>query len=59
MVTPQTNTTLSEIAERLKVLDDFVICGHVNPDGDCLGSQLALCHAESAWQESNVRSCTQ
>lgn len=45
MVTPQTNTTLSEIAERLKVLDDFVICGHVNPDGDCLGSQLALCHA--------------
>ena len=34
MVTPQTNTTLSEIAERLKALDDFGICGHVNPDGD-------------------------
>lgn len=45
MPTPQTNTTLSEIAERLSALDDFVICGHVNPDGDCLGSQLALCHA--------------
>ena len=30
MVTPQTNTTLSEIAERLKALDDFVICGHVH-----------------------------
>lgn len=42
MVTPQTNTTLYEIAEQLKVLDDFVICGHVNPDGDCLGSQLGL-----------------
>lgn len=45
MPTPQTNTSLSEIAERLKALDDFVICGHINPDGDCLGSQLALCHA--------------
>lgn len=45
MPTPQTNTTLSEIAERLSALDDFVICGHVNPDGDCLGSQLALMHA--------------
>lgn len=42
MVTPQTNTTLQEIAEQLKLLDDFVICGHVNPDGDCLGSQLGL-----------------
>ena len=45
MITPQTNTTLIEIAERLRVLDDFVICGHVNPDGDCLGSQLGLYHA--------------
>ena len=45
MPTSQTNTTLSEIAERLVALDDFVICGHVNPDGDCLGSQLALMHA--------------
>ncbi len=45
MPTPQTNTTLPEIAERLAALDDFVICGHVNPDGDCLGSQLALMHA--------------
>lgn len=48
MVTPQTNTTLSEIAERLRALDDFVICGHVNPDGDCLGSQLGLYHALKA-----------
>lgn len=23
----------------------IVVCGHVNPDGDCLGSQLALAHA--------------
>ncbi len=45
MPTPQTNTTLTEIAELLMDLDDFVICGHVNPDGDCLGSQLALYHA--------------
>lgn len=45
MPTPQTNTSLSKIAERLSALDDFVICGHINPDGDCLGSQLALCQA--------------
>lgn len=44
-VTPQTNTTLAELASRLKEHDDFVLCGHVNPDGDCLGSQLALMHA--------------
>ncbi|WP_172136693.1 bifunctional oligoribonuclease/PAP phosphatase NrnA [Adlercreutzia sp. ZJ473] len=44
-VTPQTNTTLPAIAEALRQHDDFVICGHVNPDGDCLGSQLALAHA--------------
>ena len=43
--TPQTNATLAEIAEVLRTGDDFVICGHVSPDGDCLGSQLALHHA--------------
>ena len=43
--TPQTNTGLVEIAELLAANDDFVICGHVSPDGDCLGSQLALWHA--------------
>lgn len=26
----------------MRELDDFVVCGHVSPDGDCLGSQLAL-----------------
>lgn len=34
-----------EIAEQLLHLDNFVICGHVSPDGDCIGSQLALWHA--------------
>ncbi|MDO4443837.1 MAG: DHH family phosphoesterase [Slackia sp.] len=43
--TPQTNITLEAMAERMKGCDDFVLCGHVNPDGDCLGSQLALMHA--------------
>lgn len=47
-VTPQTNTTLSAMADELKRRDDFVLCGHVNPDGDCLGSQLALAHALKA-----------
>lgn len=44
-VTPQTNTTLAAIAEALRGRDHFVIGGHVSPDGDCLGSQLALAAA--------------
>lgn len=44
-VTPQTNTTLEAIAQALLAHDNYVICGHVSPDGDCLGSQLALAWA--------------
>ena len=44
-VTPQTNVTLQEFAEHLMEYDSFVLCGHVSPDGDCIGSQLALSHA--------------
>ncbi len=44
-VTPQTNCTLRQMASRFAALDNFVICGHVSPDGDCLSSQLALAHA--------------
>ena len=47
-ITPQTNATLDEIAQVIRDHDDFVICGHVSPDGDCLGSQLALQHALAA-----------
>lgn len=43
--TPQTNVTLEQLAEALLEHDEFCICGHVSPDGDCLGSQLALGHA--------------
>ena len=45
MISPLTNIDLKGIAALFRDLDDFVICGHVNPDGDCLGSQLALCLA--------------
>ena len=44
-VTPQTNCSLEQLADALRPLDDFVICGHVSPDGDCLGSQLGLAAA--------------
>ena len=44
-VTPQTTTDLGAIAEALRSRDDFIICGHVSPDGDCLGSQLGLAAA--------------
>ncbi|MBQ3106576.1 MAG: DHH family phosphoesterase [Eggerthellaceae bacterium] len=54
MVTPQTNTTLEEIADVLRTRDDFVICGHISPDGDCLGSQLALWHALRALGKNAV-----
>lgn len=47
-VTPQTNTDLASIADALRANDDFVICGHVSPDGDCLGSQLGLAAALKA-----------
>ena len=42
--TPQTNASLTSIATELASRDNFVICGHVSPDGDCIGSQLALMH---------------
>ncbi|MCD6505435.1 bifunctional oligoribonuclease/PAP phosphatase NrnA [Candidatus Poribacteria bacterium] len=38
--TPRTN--LNEIADLLRRGDRFLISTHVNPDGDALGSQLAL-----------------
>lgn len=43
-VTPQTNATLAEIARVLAAADDVVVCGHASPDGDCIGSTLALVH---------------
>lgn len=42
MVTPQTNTTLAEIAQQLLQYQTFCVCGHVKPDGDCVGSTLGL-----------------
>lgn len=45
MITTQTNIDLPALAEKIKTIDSFVLCGHVSPDGDCIGSQLALSHA--------------
>lgn len=42
MVTPQTNTTLQGIAELFLANSNFYVCGHVHPDGDCLGSTLGV-----------------
>lgn len=42
MVTPQTNTTLQGIAELILKNSSFCVCGHVHPDGDCLGSTLGV-----------------
>lgn len=45
MLTPQSTTTLPEIAACLDTVDSIAICGHINPDGDCIGAQLALFYA--------------
>lgn len=29
---------LEDIANKLKDFDNFVVCGHINPDGDSIGS---------------------
>lgn len=42
---PRTNATTEQMARELASCGSFAICGHVNPDGDCLGSQLALAAA--------------
>ena len=55
-VTPQTNTTLSEIASALAERDHFVIGGHVSPDGDCLGSALARLGSCASWANRS-RAC--
>lgn len=44
-VTAQTNTTLEEIASVLLKHGSICVCGHTNPDGDCIGSTLALARA--------------
>ena len=37
-----TNSTFAEIAEVLRSHESFVVLSHVRPDGDALGSQIAL-----------------
>ena len=41
----RTNADARSMAAALSGCNTFAICGHVNPDGDCLGSTLALAHA--------------
>ncbi|MCQ2751812.1 MAG: DHHA1 domain-containing protein [Coriobacteriales bacterium] len=38
-------TDLKTIAQQLKESKSVAICGHLNPDGDCIGSSLAMCLA--------------
>ena len=40
-----TRVTIETLAEWLKARDDIVLLGHVSPDGDAAGSNLALCRA--------------
>jgi len=36
------NSTFSEIADAIRAHDSFILLSHVRPDGDAIGSQLAL-----------------
>lgn len=42
----------SRAVELLKGAQSVALCGHLNPDGDCLGSVLALSHALRAMGKS-------
>ena len=53
-VTPQSNATLEEIAEVIRQGETFIVCGHVNPDGDCIGSVLAMVHTLEAIGKSAI-----
>jgi len=35
----------NELVEYIKTSSNFIVAGHKEPDGDCIGSQLALCSA--------------
>jgi phosphoesterase RecJ-like protein len=39
------NTSFAEIADALRGHESFILLSHVRPDGDAIGSQLALGHA--------------
>lgn len=40
--TPSTNVDIDAIAKLLLEGENFAICGHTSPDGDCIGSTLAM-----------------
>ena len=39
------NNSFEEIAEVIRTHDSFIVLSHIRPDGDAIGSQLALGHA--------------
>ena len=38
------NATFEEMAECIRDAETFAVCGHVNPDGDSIGSVLGMVH---------------
>lgn len=41
---PEFEKVISEIGRVIRENHTFLVCGHVRPDGDCVGSQLAFYH---------------
>ncbi len=42
MVGSLEQASFAAIARALRTHDDFIVCGHVSPDGDCIGSVLGM-----------------
>ena len=46
------------ILEQLKACGDFLVIGHVSPDGDTVGSGLALCLGRTGrWANGQFLAC--
>lgn len=51
--------TIAEVAERLRSLDDIVLTTHITPDGDGLGSELAMLrHLRTAGRRVTAINCS-
>ncbi len=42
MTAPADQASFVAIAQALRAHDDYIVCGHVSPDGDCIGSVLGM-----------------
>ena len=44
MIEVLTDEQLDTFRRKIDAAKNIIVCGHVNPDGDAIGTSLALCH---------------